>query len=98
MRVDPSSSQSPIALTQTDAAAPRPANKSAGTVGNAQADTGTFAMTDQLAHLLAAVKSTPDVRPEAIAGATAKVASGELETTQAAGDTARAFLDGTGHG
>jgi hypothetical protein len=92
MRVDSSSNaQSPIALTQAEATGPRTANKNATTSG-AASDSGTFAMTDQLSQLLAAVRSSPDVRPDAVASASAKLASGELDTPQAATDTATAML------
>ncbi len=92
MRVDPSSNaQSPIALTQAEATAPRTASRSTASPGT-PADTGSFAMTDQLAQLLAAVRSAPEVRPEAIASASAKLASGELDTPQAATETASAML------
>lgn len=91
MRVDPSNTQSPVALTQADAASPRPASKAA-TPASAPTETGSFAMTDQLSQLLAAVRSTPDVRPEAVVSASAKLASGEMNTPQAAKDTATALL------
>jgi hypothetical protein len=95
MRVDPSTSQAPIALTQTEAAASRTANRAGGSTGAATPDAGGFAITDQLAQLLASVRSSPDVRPEAVAAASAKLASGELNTPQAATDTASTFLDQT---
>jgi hypothetical protein len=92
MRVDPSSNaQSPIALTQAEATAPRAATRTTASSGS-PADSGSFAMTDQLAQLLAAVRSSPDVRPEAVASASAKLASGELDTPQAATETASAML------
>ena len=93
MRVDPSSSaQSPIALSQAEANSPRASNRSATAPGSS-VDNGSFVMTDQLSQLLAAVRTAPDVRPEAIAAASAKLASGELETPQAASETASAILN-----
>jgi hypothetical protein len=93
MRIDPSSAQSPIALTQTDAAAARAASQTAATPSSAAAaNTGSFVMTDQLSQLLAAVRTAPEVRPEAIASAAAKLASGELDTPQAASETASTML------
>jgi hypothetical protein len=92
MRVDPSSNaQSPIALTQAEATAPRAASQATASPGS-PADTSSFAMTDQLAQLLAAVRNSPDVRPEAVASASVKLASGELDTPQAATETANAML------
>jgi hypothetical protein len=91
MRVDPSNAQSPIALTQAEATAPRSASQTTASPGS-PADTSSFAMTDQLTQLLAAVRNAPDVRPEAVASASAKLASGELDTPQAATDTASAML------
>jgi hypothetical protein len=92
MRVDPSNNaQSPIALTQAEAAAPRTANRTAGSPAS-PVGTGSFAMTDQLTQLLSAVRNAPDVRPDAVASASAKLASGELDTPQAATDTANAML------
>lgn len=92
MRVDPSSNaQSPIALTQAEATTSRAANRNTASPGS-PVDSGSFAMTDQLAQLLAAVRSSPDVRPDAVASASAKLASGELDTPQAATDSAGAML------
>jgi hypothetical protein len=91
MRVDPSSAQSPIALTQAEAATPRAASQAAASP-NTAADTGSFVMTDQLSQLLATVRTAPEVRPEAIASAAAKLTSGELDTPQAASDTASSML------
>src|SRR5580692_11690450 len=92
MRVDPSSNaQSPIALTQAEATGTRTASQTTAPSGS-PADTSTFAMTDQLAQLLAAVRNSPDVRPDAVANAASKLASGELDTPQAATDTANAIL------
>jgi hypothetical protein len=93
MRVDPSSSaQSPISLTQAEAATPRAAGQSAAATNSAANDNGSFVMTEQLSQLLAAVRSAPEVRPEAIASAQAKLASGELDTPHAASETAGSML------
>ena len=93
MRVDPSTNaQSPIALSQADAATSRSTAKTSAASGSANG-AGTFVMTDKLAQLLASVRSAPDVRPEAVASASAKLASGELDTPQAAADTAKALLN-----
>lgn len=96
MRVDPSTNAtSPAATTQAEAIAARPAARSAANA-NAPATTassaGSFAMTEQLSQLLGAVRSLPDVRSEAVSSASAKLASGELDTPQAANETASALL------
>jgi hypothetical protein len=95
MRVDPSTNaQIPIALPQAEATASRTASRTPATSGSGSpADSGSFVMTGQLSQLLAAVRGAPDVRSEAIASASAKLASGELDTPQAANETASAMLN-----
>jgi hypothetical protein len=52
-----------------------------------------FSVSSDLAALLAAVRDVPDVRTDAVAGASAQVADGSLDTPAAAADAARALLD-----
>lgn len=91
MRVDPSKAQNPVLLSQAEAASARQPAQNAATPA-AAAETGSFVMTEQLSQLLASVRTAPEVRPEAVSSASARLASGELDTPQAASDTAGAML------
>jgi hypothetical protein len=73
---------------------PRTAGKSPdGSAVTPAADAGAFTPTGNLSQLLAGVRAAPEVRSDVVAAAAARLASGDLFTPQAAGDTARAFLD-----
>ena len=93
MQVTPSSAQGPVIPLQTKTGATRAAGGTASSSSSADsADGSSFAMTGELAQLLAAVHEAPDVRAEAVAAASAMMASGELDTPQAAAGAAAAML------
>jgi hypothetical protein len=89
MRIDPLGTPPP--LPQTSAGTAARTTRSNGTTGTV-ADAGSFTPTSELASLLAAVKQAPDVRTDAVESAAARLASGELDTPEAATDTARALF------
>ncbi len=86
MRIEPTGSP-PVAPKAANPT-PRPAAPPA----SGSSEGGAFAPSGDLAALLAAVRSTPDVRPDAVAAAGAQLAAGGLTTPQAAADTAKALL------
>ncbi len=86
MRIEPTAS--PPVAPKAASPASRPATPPAG--GSTEA--GAFAPSGDLAALLAAVRNTPDVRPDAIETAAAQLSTGGLTTPQAATDTAKALL------
>jgi hypothetical protein len=96
MRVDPSGN---IPVPQTPAkAAPREAGKAAESAGSSSTpDLEAFAPTGELAKLLEAVKQTPEVRTDVIESVAARLAAGEFNTPEAAGDAARALLNPDGN-
>ncbi len=57
------------------------------------ADATEFAPTEALARLISLVQEAPTMRPEVIAAAIKRLSSGELDTTGAAADAAKAMLD-----
>ncbi len=57
------------------------------------AASGGFAPTGDLSRLLSLVRAEPEVRTDVVSDVTARAATGELNTRQAATDTAAAFLD-----
>jgi hypothetical protein len=87
MRIDPLGT--PPQLPQTTAGTAARTTRSNDTTGTVA---GSFTLTSELASLLSAVKQTPDVRTDAVESASARLASGELDTPEAATDTARALL------
>jgi hypothetical protein len=74
--------------------APRQASAStaAGVTGSVN-ENESFAPSSDLSSLLAAVRQTPDVRPEAIEASSAQLSSGALNTPQAATDAAQSLLN-----
>jgi hypothetical protein len=86
MRVDPSGTYSPI--PSTPAAAPPAAKPDAGA---APAADSSFAPTDDLARLLAAVRKLPDVRADVVQQVSDRLSA--QTTPQAAADTAGSLLD-----
>jgi hypothetical protein len=88
MRIEPTGS--PPVAPKAVTSAPRATTPSTGGSGPV-AESGSFAPSADLASLLAAVRQTPDVRPEAITEAAAAVSSGALNTPEAATDTAQAL-------
>lgn len=92
MRIDSTSGFPTVGLTPTSAASvhsgAKSGNKVETPVGN---EDSTFTPTPDLARLLSAVKSLPDVRPDAVAAASKQLASGDLLTPNAASDTAQAI-------
>ncbi len=92
MQVTPSGTYPQAARTSTETAT-RATGSSPSTPTANPADTGDFQPTGDLAKLLTAIRQTPDVRSDAVQSASARVASGELSTPEAATETARAILD-----
>lgn len=91
MRVDPAGAPAPI--QQPNASTPaRPAVRPAE-AHTSPLDGAAFALTAQLAQLLATVQAHPEVRPEVIQSVAARMAAGELATPEAAAETAKAMLD-----
>lgn len=88
MRIEPTG----VPATPIRSSAPAPKAQEAG--GEALSLTKTaFAPTGRLASLLAQVRGEPEVRSDAVREATDKLASGELDTPEAALDAARGMLD-----
>ena len=97
MQVTPSGTYPQVSRSAKDPSAR--ASSTAPAAGNTSstsalnpADTANFAPTGDLAKLLTALRQSPDVRGEAVQGASARVASGELSTPEAATETANAML------
>jgi hypothetical protein len=90
MRIDPLGTPPPLKPNTAGNAARTTSRSSEGT--SSATDAGSFTPTSELAALLSAVRQAPDVRTDAVESATAKLASGELDTPEAAADTAKAFL------
>jgi hypothetical protein len=91
MRVDPLGTPPPLKQT-TAGTAPKAARSPESPSPNAVSDAGSFTPTSELTALLTAVKQAPDVRPEVVESVAARLASGELDTPEAAADTARSLL------
>ncbi|SRR6266542_1464777 len=92
MRVDPLGTPPPLKQTAATTA-PRTARSTESSNAGTVADAGSFTPTSELAALLTAVKQAPEVRAEVIESVAARLAAGELDTPEAAADTARALLD-----
>lgn len=95
MRIDPSNGFAAVGPTATGAA---PIQSHGGTKPGVKVDPpggedSTFTPTADLARLLDSVRRLPEVRPDAVAGASDLVASGELLSSTAATDTAQAILN-----
>jgi hypothetical protein len=90
MRIEPTGT-SPIAPKPVESA-PRAAVKSADATGGA-GEAESFALSGDLAALLAAVKQAPEVRVEVIEAAAAQLAAGAFDTPEAAAEAAKALLD-----
>lgn len=89
MRVDPLGTPPPLKQT---AAGTAPKAARSPEPSTTAADAGSFTPTSELTALLTAVKQAPDVRPEVVESVAARLASGELDTPEAAADTARSLL------
>jgi hypothetical protein len=90
MRIDPSTTAPPTVPTATGST-PRVAAQTTN-ASEPTTTSGSFAPSASLSALLSAVSQTPDVRPGAVASATANLTSGALGTPAAAVDTAAEFL------
>lgn len=89
MRIEPTGVQPPA--PQTPAA--RPAAKAAESTPAPVVEPGTtkeFVLTGRLATLLAGVRQAPDVRPDVVALAAARLAAGDFNTAEAAAAAAAA--------
>lgn len=91
MRVDPSGTHQPIPQTTTGTPV-RPAVRTPE-AASSSLDGAAFALTAQLAQLLATVRTTPEVRADVVEAVAARLEAGELATPEAAAETARAMLD-----
>lgn len=89
MRIDPTGS--PPVAPKAVGSTPRATARSTDTAG-AAAEAESFELTGELAALLAGVRQAPEVRAEVIESVAARLAAGELDTPEAAADTARALL------
>jgi hypothetical protein len=89
MRIDPTGSPpvAPKAVGSTPRAAARPSDAPGAT-----SEAESFELTGELAAILAGVRQSPEVRAEVIESVAARLAAGELDTPEAAADTARALL------
>ncbi len=90
MRVDPTG-PSPI-VPSAAGSAPRTAAKSSD-ASEPATESSSFAPSAGLAALLASVRQAPEVRTDAVAAASAKLAAGTLNTPQAAADAAKGFIE-----
>jgi len=90
MRVNPTGT-SPI-VPNSGASAARTTASTTESPGTAS-EPNSFAPSADLAALLTAVRQAPEVRPEAVAAATANLSAGNLQTRQAAADSAKSLLD-----
>lgn len=96
MRIDPTSNFTPAAASTSSGTVGQ-----AGTIKTANRDgevaagnaTNGFSPTADLARLLSAVKSLPDVRTDVVQDVSARVATGEVFTQSAASETASALLE-----
>jgi hypothetical protein len=73
------------------AAKPAPSSTDSSASG-AVSESNSFTPTGELAALLSAVRQAPEVRTDAIESVASRLASGELETPEAAADTARTLI------
>jgi hypothetical protein len=90
MRIEPTGSP-PIA-PKAVGSAPRAAAAAEPATGNV-GDAESFALSGDLAALLAAVKQLPEVRAEVIESAAAQLAAGVFDAPEAAAGAAKALLD-----
>ncbi|VTR96404.1 unnamed protein product [Gemmata massiliana] len=97
MRIEPSGAQQ-TAPQQTPAV--RSSNRTSETAPvvapqpTAQpGSTKEFALTGKLATLLAAVRQSPEVRPDVVAVAAARLAAGDFNTPEAAAAAARSMVN-----
>lgn len=88
MQVHPSGTQSYVVR---DLPGKSPVNRAGGSEPLAEVAVLPSA-SHQFTELLAALRALPDVRPEIVAAVTARLAAGELDSPQAAADTAEALL------
>jgi anti-sigma28 factor (negative regulator of flagellin synthesis) len=93
MRIDPSLPQPQVNAASTARVSNRATDT--GTKATATDSNAGFALTGELASLLAAVRQTPEVRAEVVESIATRVATGEFNTTEAAADAAKALLDDT---
>lgn len=93
MRIEPTGAQPPLPQTPatrptTRAADPAPAPAAAPVVE--PGTTKEFVLTGRLAALLAGVRQAPDVRPDVVTQAAARLAAGDFNTAEAAAAAAAA--------
>ncbi len=91
MRIEPTGAQPVV----PQAPAPRPGPRASDPAPVPVAAPGSaeeFALTGQLAALLSAVREFPEVRPDVVAVATARLAAGDFNTPQAAAAAAAAIV------
>lgn len=91
MRVEPSNTPAAIPQPPPNASV-RPAGRATES-SSSPLEGAAFALTAQLAQLLATVKSLPEVRAEVIEAVAARLEAGELSTPEAAAETAKALVD-----
>jgi hypothetical protein len=94
MRIDPSSGFSAINPSTTTGVTTAGGSKPGVKAEPPGGEDSTFTPTPDLARLLAAVKSLPDVRADVVAEVSDRLATGDLLSSQAASDTAQAMLAG----
>jgi hypothetical protein len=93
MQVHPSGSHPYVNRHQPELTPP-PRVGGTDTVGDPAAPLASnrFSPTEQFSQLLLALQQLPDVRTDVIEAVAARLANGELESPQAAAETARALL------
>lgn len=91
MRVDPAGTHQPI--QQANAGNPVRSSGRGTEAHTSSLDGAAFALTAQLAQLLATVRALPEVRTEVIESVASRLASGELTTPEAAAETAKAMFE-----
>jgi len=94
MQVNPSGMSPQVARPTSETATPSVGPATGGEEATGLAGVSSFQPTADLTKLLAAVRAAPDVRADAVASAAARLAAGAYDTPEAAGDAARAYLDG----
>lgn len=92
MRIDPTGAQPSVPQAATTKPSTRPANPAPVPVA-APGSSEEFALTGQLASLLSAVRQFPEVRPDVVAIAAARLAAGDFNTPQAAAAAAAAIVN-----
>lgn len=94
MRVDPSGT--PTSVPQTTSGVPSRAVARTSESASPAPEAASFEPTSELAKLLTLVSQAPEVRSDVVKDVATRFAAGELNTPDAATDTARAFLGDNG--